>query len=499
MAKTEAEFLAAFAEHQTAYNALINAVNGKSGLMQTTKGGIDVVVENYRQIVLRAEALLASGGTGGTGGGGTTTPSTTLALIKSAISAAPQNYASIPTENTITVIQGAPNELPVYPGGAIPVLHYFDPPSGNAAFKGPSGSPDILTVTKAAAPETFSFAYGGDSRWSQSNGANVLARMWAQEIGAHVVGFTVNGRYFSYMGRFQGTNATITINGMLQPAITVTSDDTWTTIDMGSRATRNIVFNGGQNEFGGIAIPTGDTIVPFDHMAGKFRYNALHDSWGQQRDYEKFNLRLPDIYAKLIGAHSVGGYVRGGTGYLQGVDITTSQGLADDNQRKIDLNAGAPHMVDLRMMVNDPDPSGNADLQPAVRRVFERTRTDNPTALFAVGAWTSQGSRSTVTGGETRKRDLYKAEWDRITGPKVFIDGLAGTWYIDAGTGAGVKTRATTLGPIITGEGSAASPTGTGNADLYIDNNGGRHPTSKGVVYIDDWFAARLREALAVV
>lgn len=503
MAKTEAEFLASVATQKTDFNNAISAINGRVALMQTTKGGIDVSVSQLAALVARAEALIGTGnntgGTGGTGGTPPTSSNASLTLMKTAIATAASNFASIPRGSIITVRQGVPNELPTYPDGSAPLLHYFTPPANNAAFKGPGGAPDILTVTKAAAPETFSYAYGGDSRWTQSNGQNVLARMWAQEIGSHTVGFTTNGRYFSYMGRFALKDATITINGDLQPTVTVNADDTWTTIDMGSRATRNIVFSGGQNEFGGIAVPAGDSIVPYDHLSGKFRYNVIHDSWGQQREYEETNQRLPDIYAKLIGAHSVGGYVKGGTGYLQGVDITTTQGLADDNQRRADMNAGAPHFVDHWMMVNDPDPQTNANLQTAVRRVFERSRADNPNAVFGVGAWTSQGSRSTVVGGETRKRDLYKAEWDRIAGPKVFIDCLVGTWYADAGTGAGVKTRSSAIGPVITGEGSAASPTGTGNADVMIDNNGGRHPTSKGVVLLDNYRAALLREALAVM
>jgi hypothetical protein len=432
---------------------------------------------------------------GGTGGTGNTTPSVTrMPKIKAKLAATTGTVASLlkTAANSITFTQGAQGNGPnAMPGTAeYGARHYFAKANGNG---GNAGAADLFSVAYCEGQPTWTPAVNGQANFQCADGT--WSQYWTgYSAGGLPIGFNHTGRSIGFCNRITNYRGHLWVDGKLAPEMIWTNPDSYQYADFGSVATRKIVFVA-DGEFAEIAVKASDIITPYDWMTdhGALKYSMLADSWGQTGDAEVTGLSMPLLQGALLGAEWVGGSAIGGTGYSATTQGTQPNGT--DPVRQSRFSANSPDIMDIALIVND-HPTNFPTFPQDVRTVMTTTRQNNPQALLVVTMWASQGSRATnLQGTEAQKRDIILAEIQRQPGPWVAVDGFAGKWYTSAGT-----SKQNPTGPFITGEGTALEPINDGgNANVMIDEPGGRHPTSAGVRYLCEKKAAFIREAVATM
>lgn len=435
----------------------------------------------------------------------TSAPSATMTLLKAAMTAAPVNHAAIPTTSVGTFVAGTagdglnPIRIPGA-GGTFTRLWIQNAANGNGGK-----TATLRNVTKVETLASLGPAVGGLAEFTSPDGSS-KTKVWSAggawsttsgSIADFCIGFTLtNARGFGIAGRLDSGMGHVYVseNGgpltLCAQRMVWSLQDSYNYMDFGSVGTRNIVWVGKASiETGELAIPSNATVAPYDWTAGKFLYSFLGDSWGQTNESVK-GFSLPQATGKLLGASHIVGSTIGGTGFI--ADTGGSQPPGTNATRLAAWTSGSPSILDCSLIVND-NIANQAALRTAVDTVLTTGRTNCPNALIIVTLWNSQGSRSTnKTGNEYIKMTIIRERARLMTGKWIIINAFDGIWETSDGT---VKSVAS--GPMITGEGSAAGPTGTGNADTWIDEPGGRHPTSIGVIGIANYKAAMIKEAIA--
>ncbi len=510
---TEPELVSSYNGEITDYNAAFTAINGKIAPLNTI-----VVASEARKDQMRTwRDAIVSGGTVLPPAPPAPAPApvlnATVAALKTAFAAAPASHSAIPTTTVGTVVLGTIgdklNPIRIPGASGTYVRHWMQ----NGTSGGGNNGGKVADLTQVAVVKELSSlgptiggaaelispdgssrekAYGAGGAWSTKSGS----------IADFAIGFTLTGRAFGVPSRFSFSTAHVYVseNGgpltLCAQKMTWPEDESYSYMDFGTVATRNIVWIGqGGIEAGEIVVAPTATMAPFDWTTGKFLYGWMGDSWGQTGENVR-GFTLPQASAKLLGASHIVGSTIGGTGFIANAPNAEfpngSQPAGTDATRLSAWTSGTPLLLDCSLIVND-DIANPTALRAAIDTVLNGGRAACPDALILVTMWNSQGSRSTNTSGNEYLKMLIIRERARLmTGKWIILDCFNGTWETSDGT-----SRATALGPMITGEGSVASPTGTGNADTWIDNNSGRHPTSVGVIGIANYKAARVKEAIA--
>lgn len=505
MAATESDLIFAISEHRAAYDAAFSVLNG-----QLTKvNSVAVAREAQASQVRNWKDLILAGGVVVTppAPSPSPAPSATIALLKAAMAVAPVTHSAIPTTNVGTIVQGTIGDKlnPVRIPGANGtfVRHWMQNGTSGGGNNGGKVA-ELEQVAKVAELSSLGPTIGGaaelisptgDSR-IKAYGAGGAWDTTSGSIADFAIGFTLTGRAFGAPSRFAFGTAHVYVseNGgpltLMAQKMTWPEDSSYSYVDFGTVATRNIVWIGrGGIESGEIVVAPSATMTPYDWTTGKFLYGFMGDSWGQTGENVR-GFTLPQASAKLLGASHIVGSTIGGTGFIANTSGTQPPGT--NVTRLSAWTSGVPLLLDCSLIVNDniTDP---AALRAAVDTVLSAGRAASPNALILVTLWNSQGSRSTNTSGnEYIKMTIIRERARLMSGKWIILNAFDGIWETSDGT-----TKATPSGPMITGEGSVASPTGTGNADTWIDNNGGRHPTSAGVIGIANYKAAMVKEALA--
>lgn len=180
------------------------------------------------------------------------------------------------------------------------------------------------------------------------------------------------------------------------------------------------------------------------------------------------DLGWPAQAAKLLGWEDARNLGLGGTGYIN------SQGGSSLNyaQHLADAVAIAPDVVVVGGPINDElqDP---AVLKAAAVGFLGQVRTALPHALIiALGTFpAASGPSTSAIASEQAIADAVQQLTDPLT------------YFVPLSTAGG--------GSFITGTGNVSAPTGRGNADLYISDDG-THPDQAGIDYIAHYYAERI-------
>ena len=504
---TETEFNAALAQHTLDYNAAFTALNGQITALTSKTVAFETKAEQVR---VWKDAIVS---------GGVVLPpappppvpapvlNATIAYLKTAMAAAPATHSAIPTTTSGTVILGTigdkltPSRIPGANGAY--VRHWLVNGNNNGGNNG-GKTPDLLNVAKVETMSSLGPSIGGLAELVTADGSSRIKAITAGgafstssgSVADSAIGFTLTGRAFGVSSRFAfGVgHVYVSENGgpltLCAQKLTWPEDQSYVYMDFGTSATRNIVVVlQAPIEWGDIAVAPDALMSPYDWTAGKFVYSYMGDSWGDTFETVR-GFKMPQISGKLLGASHVVGSTIGGTGFIANTGGT--QPPATNVTRLAAWTSGTPMLLDCSMMVND-NMSDPAALRAAVDTVLNAGRAACPDALILVTLWASQGSRATNTAGADYQRMVLIRERARLlSGKWIILNALDGIWETSDGT-----TKATPSGPMITGEGTVASPTGTGNANTWIDEPGGRHPTSAGVIGIANYKALMVKQAIA--
>lgn len=181
------------------------------------------------------------------------------------------------------------------------------------------------------------------------------------------------------------------------------------------------------------------------------------------------DLGWPTQIGKLLGWHDVRNLGLGGTGYIN------NQGGSSRNygEHIADATAIAPDLVIVGGPIND-ETQPPATLQAAAATFLGQLRSALPNApIVALGTFPA------ASGPSTQAIDAENAIAAAVSGlgdPRIF--------FVPLCTAAG--------GSFITGTGNVGSPTGSGNADLYISDDG-THPDQPGIDFIAATYAAKIK------
>lgn len=181
------------------------------------------------------------------------------------------------------------------------------------------------------------------------------------------------------------------------------------------------------------------------------------------------DLGWPAQTAKLLGWHDPRNLGLGGTGYInsQGTNaLSYGQHIADGT-------GVSPNLVIVGGPINDTL-AIPATLTSAAVTFLGNLRTALPTTpIIALGTFpAASGPGASSIAAENAIAEAVKQLGD----PRIF--------FIPLCTAPG--------GSFITGTGNAGSPTGGGNSDLYISDDG-THPTQPGIDLIATHYAARIK------
>lgn len=249
------------------------------------------------------------------------------------------------------------------------------------------------------------------------------------------------------------------------------------TVNLGVAKPRVVRFDCSVVPFGGVFLPPTATMwQPFqpvkramvlgDSLSGG---SAMNTALGAGTWFTRSMLMLgyEDAWQEGIGS----------TGY-----ITAGTAVVFQDRVSVDVTPWAPDVLFIWGGYND-----NGGSQPAIDTaadlLYSTIKTALPnTVIYVIGCWSPTGSPGS---GITNTDNTLKASAAAANLP--FISPLTGQIYDSTGT------LVATHGAWITGTGTTSSPTGSGNADLYIGSDG-VHPTDAGHAYIARRVYAAVKE-----
>ncbi|RKF20663.1 hypothetical protein D6851_11060 [Altericroceibacterium spongiae] len=225
--------------------------------------------------------------------------------------------------------------------------------------------------------------------------------------------------------------------------------------------------------------------------AGAISISAVTDSYGSKPGSQT---KLAMQIGMLLGCSGVQQDTLGGTGYAQSNasdPAPEDHFLARSTPGHVAQQSFAEWNSDIDFVlggINDL-PSLTVD---QVRSVLLARRALFPRAIIIAGGnwWPDPtATRVASTKFETIQTVIDQAI-SSLPGPWVLIDNIHGEWRNSAGV------RGSTGGePWQTGAGTESMPTGVGNGDIYIADDG-THPTMKGVDYLSVRLAETARTAI---
>ena len=273
-------------------------------------------------------------------------------------------------------------------------------------------------------------------------------------------------------------------------------------IDFGSPATRQISLYARSSQGPcGLVMPQGARLLPWDR-SDEASMAVMTDSYGGASG-PLWGVGGPFLEAAaLLGMPHADVDAIGGTGYAP--NSTLGRGLPGDafGGRLAGSVDTRPDLFFTAGGINDNSSfalapyataeAARAGFEGAVLDYFRRLRAALPdSVLVAMGPWAPRQEVPTNPAALS-KADTIRQALQGVGGPWVFLDNLAGGWRCSSGaTGAAT-------GPWQTGTGTAASPNGTGNGDLYLDADG-VHPNPAGCLHLGRRIADDLRAALATL
>ena len=328
-----------------------------------------------------------------------------------------------------------------------------------------SGTPDstyVLPISRypntrtslASSQSTYSFSFGTDATAFQ-------LRLNYQSAGH--LRLWVDGRK---------------LTDLMQPIPGTTPGNTHLlTVTLGVSKPRLIRFDCSVMPFGGIYLPP--TAVMWKPPQPQKRAMVLGDSLSGGSAMNTalgagtwFNRAM-----QLLGYEDSWQEGIGGTGY-----ITPGTAVVFQDRVSVDVTPWAPDVLFIWGGYND-----NGGSQPAIDTAADLLYSTIETALpnaeiFVIGCWSPTGSPGS---GITNTDNTLRLSAAAAGIP--FISPVTGSIYNTAGT------LVATHGPWITGTGNTSSPTGSGNADIYIGSDG-VHPNDAGHAYIARRVYAAVKE-----
>lgn len=330
--------------------------------------------------------------------------------------------------------------------------------------------------------------------------------------------FELNGREFELL--CAGTDAQITLiadGQYLSPKVITTAwaggvagaalrePNAYIRFDMGSRAQRKLSLYARSSQGPcAIAINGADAISAWDRSAEPSiavmcdSYGgAPSPNWGVSGPFWEAAAQLGIVHLDVDAI--------GGTGYApnNANELTRKPGNAFSAR----LNSNVVTLPDLFLTcggINDNNSitapplyasaaQARAGFETGVNEYYTRLRNALPQAvLAATGPW---APKQVVQGDAVArsKLDTIRAALQAAGGLWVLMDNLNGGWSNSAGASGGSAD-----GPWQTGSGHAGAPTGSGNGDRHISNDG-VHPTAEGSLYLGTRIATDLRAAIAAL
>lgn len=421
-----------------------------------------------------------------------TPASTLLALAKTAAGSAPTSIAAIPTRAGPAPTLLASGAVPAWPyqrywlsgdgrnnGGGVAA---DNPRLDTVAFiynfanwvKRPAGITNNFNDASKADYWTSGADYGGSQAY---------------------IGIRTNSRYvalpsqtFSYMS--------LMVDGqIIVPGVDYNENNQYAVWDLGTNADRNLVFISDAGAWiSEIVIENGATITPYDFTASQpVTISFTGDSYLGHQAIEATGMSFIDMQARLLGATATTATHIGGTGYRAEIEADPLT-RADSAPRMARFTEAKPTIMIVELGTNDPWPGTGPTTTESMKTVLQGARTANPNSvLVVVGPWVPREFDATNPDGTYIARmNAISTIVEALPGPWVVLDNLRGKWKTSKGT-----SRGALRGPWQTGNGNAATPTGIGNGDTWLNADGVHPSTPVGITGLAEVLTRELRAALA--
>lgn len=306
--------------------------------------------------------------------------------------------------------------------------------------------------------------------------------VWSLEFGTDAQVFQVRMKYISAATMFR-----LSIDGrktadLMQSSGGITpGSGHLITFDLGSALPRHIRFDFATFPFGGVYVPATRQVwgVPLRRLRAAVLGDSISD--GSSGNTGSGGGTWVDRYARLMGYHDMWRQSRGGTGY-----ITAGSFAVFQDRVAGDVTPWAFDELIIWGGFNDATGSQSA-IGSAADLLYESVQSAmRDGEVIVVGCWSPTGTPST---GQADTNTTLRAA--ALSAGLPFIDVQSGD-VVDS-TGNVIAAQ----GKWITGSGNTGSPTGDGNADIYISADG-VHPNDAGHLYLSRRMHAA-RTALAAV
>ncbi len=361
----------------------------------------------------------------------------------------------IATDQLLSVaLQSYPAEMP-------------DPPSVSI---GNAGAASSIAGAITLLPDSSSFTRLRHAGYKVSGGIYLPTGAAQTQLPA-ALEFMFDSDQFEIFCRDDTATIRIMVDGLYVSytpiSLTTSGQNRHIHVDFGSSVIRHIRIESSLLALRSIKVPPTATVWTSSHRASP-RVIMLGDSYLGGIDGIGLSL------GHYLGWSNVWEDGVGGTGYLK------QNGSYEPLSARLDtdLFPHSPDIVIIALGLNDANYFAPSEIQAAAQSVYESILSTLPdTKLAVVGPWWPSG---TPTAAILAARDAIKTA---ATGrAHLFIDPIVST-----------TAAPNTLG-WITGTGKIGATTGSGNADLYI-NNDGTHPSGPGRRYL----AGRIANSLAIL
>ncbi len=250
-------------------------------------------------------------------------------------------------------------------------------------------------------------------------------------------------------------------------------------VDFGSAQTRNITLEVFLTPFGGIYLPPGATLTKSAALTTRWMVLGDSISGGSNANSGGGAGTWISRAADYLGWDDPWNQAIGGTGYVAD-NNGTSKRLIDRVDG--DVTPYAPKRLVVWAGVNDQTLS-QSSIATAAGQLYAKLKADDPgTRVYVAGPWSQSGN---PTNGLQNTDETIRVAAKTAGLP--FFSPITGKVFDATGTLVAQQR------PWITGTGSVANPTGDGNADVYVGNDG-VHPSDAGHAYIARRMALALEQ-----
>lgn len=309
------------------------------------------------------------------------------------------------------------------------------------------------------------------------------------------IGIKTNSRYVAMPSQSFAYMSLIVDGQIVVPGVDYKENNQYAVWDLGTNAERNLVFVGDSGAWiSEVVIETGATIAPYNFTTTQpVTISFTGDSYLGHQAIEETGMTFMDMQARLLGATATTATHIGGTGYraeINGNPLTR----ADSAPRMASFTEAKPTIMMVELGINDPWPGTGPTTAESMKTVLQGARAANPDGVLVVlGPWGPKEFDATNPDGTYLARmNAISAIVEALPGPWVVLDNLRGNWKTSKGT-----SRGALRGPWQTGNGNAATPTGIGNGDTWLNADGVHPSTPVGITGLAEVLTRELRAALA--